>query len=72
MLGHYRSTIDSNFHFCISRNISDIIRHHCIICMDHMHYGLAQFLHSSKILQDTLGRYGYSFLLTRNEILPVF
>jgi len=75
MSGRYRSTLGSNFHLCVSRfkfngcvNADNVIRQHCFSLRDELRFGVAQFMRDSITLRDSVDKYGFFSVLSRNEI----
>jgi len=54
------------FDGCIS--IDNIIRQHCFSLRDEFRSGVAQFLRESITLRDCVGKYGFSSVLSKDEI----
>ena len=73
MSGWYKSTLGSNFQFCVSRfkfnqwaffdgcvNADSEIRQHCFSLRDELRFGVAQFMRDSITLRDCVDKYGFS------------
>jgi len=52
----------------MTHNVNEITGHHCVTLRDENLSSTAHFLRDSVILHDTVGRFGFSRILSRDEL----
>ena len=49
-------------------NADNVTKQHCFSLRDELHFGVAQFMRDSITLRDSVDKYGFFSVLSRNEI----